>query len=86
MDNPNALLIWAELDLERKREAAELFRLYQMVRPEGVNAGRAVLTRVGSLFVRFGLKLERMGKAAVPGQVDGYVDRETLWKASRQAA
>jgi hypothetical protein len=86
MDNPSVLLVWAELDLERKREAAELFRLYQTVRPEGVNAGRAILTRVGSLLVRFGLKLERMGKAAVPGQADRYVDRETLWKASRQAA
>ncbi|MGD8633042.1 MAG: hypothetical protein PVF85_05680 [Anaerolineales bacterium] len=86
MDNPHVLFVWGQLDMARKREAVELFRLYRLVRPERVSVGRVMLRHVGSLLVRSGLKLERMGKAAAVGGVDGYIDKETLWKASRQAA
>ncbi len=81
-ENPYAVWIMGQIDSERELEAADLFRLQSAYQAGRERVGTTLLSALGVLVVRAGMKLERLGMQLTARSVQQHVDLEVVWKAS----
>ena len=74
------------IELERRRELVELERLHLVLVPERGKSLRRLLAVLGTLLVRYGLKLERLGGRNALSAERFHLDQEAFFRDFRQVA